>query len=891
MIGTTLSHYSIEAELGRGGMGIVYKARDTKLNREVALKVLPSAALATDDDRARFYREAQAAAQLHHPNIATIFEIDEAVPSDAPHGTQPSPFIVMEYIEGETLDARIRKGPMKLSEAVRIALEMASALDLAHSKNIVHRDVKSANVMLTAKDSAKVLDFGLAKTAQSTQLTRMGSTLGTVAYMSPEQARGEEVDHRTDLWALGVVLYEMIAGRGPFGGDYEQAVVYSILNSDLEPLTALRSGVPMELERITFKLLAKEAGRRYQTAADLIADLSGVDTTSASHSSIRTSTIAPVAATQPEPAKPSLAWWAGAAMCALLLAAMVWWLKPSPNVPSEETRTYTLDFPDMPVPRILAASSSGKWLVLDSGAEDNRERVWLHDLESGETVRKLDVEYTRHIRLEFSEDEQWILKSASSPVAPAITRIRVDNGFEETLAMGMDADWISPDRILYLFGDATQVERFEETDFSLVEKNLETSKTRGVLTTDSAMARPVYIHADVLPDRVLALVTVLDVEVPFAVPFVGLVDLEASSIEVLIPGASYARYIETGHIVYMQGSYESEVMIRPFDMDSRTWTGGAESVGIGTGTWFWQMVTSSGDLVYMRNDPPSYYWLDPESKAVEPIDMDASPLTGSSTGEPPELVNRRNMTPSFSPDGSLVSITQRVGGGPHVAVVDLETGIQRVLAREYGPSGSPTWSPDSKWVYYTAGRAGKWVIARRPADLSLPEETFYVGDGALSQPVISPDGRWMGLNQGGTAVLVSMADTTNQVSIEDTWGDIGFSTDSRFVAISEPNQGIRVRNLDTGNEFSARSETEFRWAPQWSADGKYLYYLTPRELKRIPVSINQGIQTGTEELVARFSGHFQYALHPDGRVLILGAPLYDGSEVTLIKNVAGRHSQ
>jgi len=277
MIGSTLSHYHIESEIGRGGMGIVYRATDTKLNRTVAIKVLPSAALATADDRARFYREAQAAAQLHHSSIATIFQIDEAVPSDAPHGTQPSPFIVMEFIEGETLEVRIKKGPLKLKEVSQIAKEVASALELAHTKKIVHRDIKSANVMLTTKGSAKVLDFGLAKTAQSTQLTRMGSTMGTVAFMSPEQARGEEVDGRTDLWALGVVLYEMISGRNPFGGDYEQAVVYSILNEDPEPLTAVRTGVPMELESIVSKCLRKEAKHRYQSATDLIADLENAE--------------------------------------------------------------------------------------------------------------------------------------------------------------------------------------------------------------------------------------------------------------------------------------------------------------------------------------------------------------------------------------------------------------------------------------------------------------------------------------------------------------------------------------------------------------------------------------------------------------------------------------
>ena len=159
MVGKNLSHYKILEELGRGGMGIVYKAEDTKLDRIVAIKVLPSAVLASEDDRARFYREAKAAAQLHHPHIASVFEIDEAIPSDAPHGTQPSPFIAMEFIEGETLHDRIQTGPLKLEQAVRIAREIASALEVAHAKNIVHRDIKAANIMLTAKGSAKVLSL------------------------------------------------------------------------------------------------------------------------------------------------------------------------------------------------------------------------------------------------------------------------------------------------------------------------------------------------------------------------------------------------------------------------------------------------------------------------------------------------------------------------------------------------------------------------------------------------------------------------------------------------------------------------------------------------------------------------------------------------------------
>jgi serine/threonine protein kinase len=225
--GTIISHYRVVGQLGQGGMGIVYKAEDTKLDRTVALKLLPPHALASEDDRARFYREARAAAALNHPNIAHVYEIDE---SDV-EGEGKRPFIAMEYIDGESLAERIAKGPLPLQDAISIAAQVADGLKAAHEKDIVHRDVKSGNIMLTSAGVPKILDFGLAKTAASTKLTQMGSTLGTVAYMSPEQARGEEVDRRSDVWSLGVILYEMVSGRMPFLGDYEQATIYGILNA------------------------------------------------------------------------------------------------------------------------------------------------------------------------------------------------------------------------------------------------------------------------------------------------------------------------------------------------------------------------------------------------------------------------------------------------------------------------------------------------------------------------------------------------------------------------------------------------------------------------------------------------------------------------------------
>jgi eukaryotic-like serine/threonine-protein kinase len=268
MIGQTISHYRIIAKLGEGGMGVVYKAEDAALDRVVAIKFLPAHLLASADDRSRFNREAKAAASLNHPNIATIFEINEH---------EDEPFIVMEYIEGSTLKEIVEKELFKLKDAVSVAVQAAEGLKAAHAKNIVHRDIKSANILLSHNGQAKILDFGLAKTTMATQLTKAGSTLGTVAYMSPEQVSGLSVDHRTDLWSLGVILFEMLTGRMPFVGDYDQVIFYKILNEPLEPITSLRSGIPLSLEWIVTKLLAKEPDERYQNANDLIIDLKAVD--------------------------------------------------------------------------------------------------------------------------------------------------------------------------------------------------------------------------------------------------------------------------------------------------------------------------------------------------------------------------------------------------------------------------------------------------------------------------------------------------------------------------------------------------------------------------------------------------------------------------------------
>ena len=267
MIGETILHYKILEKLGEGGMGVVYKAEDTKLKREVAIKFLPHHVAANNEERKRFEIEAQAAASLNHSNITTIHSIEKG---------NDNVFIVMEFIDGVELKDKIKTGSISNNEAIDIAKQIAEGLEAAHKKGIVHRDIKSQNIMIANNGKVKIMDFGLAKLKGSSQITQIGSTFGTVAYMSPEQSKGEVVDNRTDLWSLGVVLYEMITGRMPFIGDYDQAVIYSILNESPESVKMQRPDIHAELLKIVDRLLQKNPNRRYSSGKEVLNDLSKI---------------------------------------------------------------------------------------------------------------------------------------------------------------------------------------------------------------------------------------------------------------------------------------------------------------------------------------------------------------------------------------------------------------------------------------------------------------------------------------------------------------------------------------------------------------------------------------------------------------------------------------
>ena len=320
MTGRTISHYQILEKLGEGGMGEVYRAVDTRLDRTVAIKLLSSHAAGGEESQQRFLREARAAAGLDHPNVCTVYEVGEH---------EGRPFLAMAFVDGSTVSDKIKERPLKLDDALDLAIQTAQGLKAAHDKGIVHRDVKSANLMVNREGQLKVMDFGLAHLAGQSLLTRPGTVLGTAGYMAPEVAQGEPADHRSDIWSLGVVLYEMLAGRLPFKAESEQAAMFAAISQEHEPLTALRAGLPMELDRIAAKALAKDPDERYQFIDEMLVDLRALRRRLASGE---------VKLAMAGPRRVRMKWVAAAIVLLALVAAGVYWgvLRPGSGAPTQE---------------------------------------------------------------------------------------------------------------------------------------------------------------------------------------------------------------------------------------------------------------------------------------------------------------------------------------------------------------------------------------------------------------------------------------------------------------------------------------------------------------------------------------------------------------------------
>ena len=872
VIGHHLAQYRILAELGRGGMGIVYRGLDTKLDRTVALKILPPQALPSELDRARFHREARSAARLSHPHICHVYQVDEAAVTDADGravDTAPLLYIAMEYVDGESLAALIERGPLKLEEAIRIALEIASALEAAHGAGVVHRDIKPANVMLTARGEVKVLDFGLAKTSASSQLTRMGSTLGTIAYMSPEQARGEEVDRPTDLWALGIILYEMVCGRRPFAADYEQAALYGILNEDPEPLTARRTGVPMELEAIVAKCLRKDPALRYQTAADLIADLkalavqrppsrgghttmtgapSAVGPLPASSSASLPVTEAPVAARRPS-AMGMLVLGAIALVAGVLLGVFV--LQPD-GTPGkvDEIRRYELSAsPLIGAGRAHLAPDGRRVAFAGLDTTSGRVAIMSRDLVSGEVTRLAldDMLFSSG----FSPDGTWFLYTIPNGV-----RIVQSAGSRSlTVAQGSftEASWESDESILYR--DAMGELRRAWVDGRATER---------VVLVDSTQGHVVFSDVKGLPGTGLTVVTVID---NGGKGHAALVDTENGTYEIIQADAWDARYHVSGHLVYRSGPVDGPVVARPFDLGGRRFLGPPTPLGSRYDTSVEESVARDGTAIFAPIIPGRNFrrvsWLDLATGNRSPADLEAADY-GS---------------PVVSPDGQRLGVEiYRPGTSiQDVVSIGLDDGMERVIGR-FKRQDNPAYSPDGQWVAYDTRLTGEGrSIFVGAADGSGSARKVATPEFEVGEPFFHPDGRRIVYR----AVFKDRPDEIRAIAIdgsesqlvarsEQALFDPAVSPDGRLVAAESNRAEGETSNVIVIFEYGGSGQWSIPcevacYDPQWSDDGRSLFYRDRTRLYRVRLGGGATVALGRPEAVASLAPGFIFALAPGSK--------------------------
>jgi serine/threonine protein kinase len=394
MIGQTISHYKILEKLGGGGMGVVYKAQDIKLDRHVALKFLPPELTLDPEAKARFIHEAKAASAIDHNNICNVHEIAETDDGQI--------FIVMAYYEGETLKKRMERGPLKIEEATEFAAQIAQGLSEAHAHGIVHRDVKPANILITKSDVAKVVDFGLAKLSGASKLTKAGSTLGTIAYMAPEQLQGSDVDGRADIFSLGVVLYEMLAGMTPFRGDHEAALMYSIVNDEPTPIQKHRPEISSEFVHILNRALEKDPGDRYQSMAEMVIDLRRLKKETSRV--FRTAPVQGITLTKKTSKKTLLSVAGALGLVALIVLALLLFSKRGPELNrNRRERLIDVPFAEIFSPEI---SKDGRWVVFAAADAQGKWDFYNKHLDSEEQPKRITFDSSAQCNQEavFSPD-------------------------------------------------------------------------------------------------------------------------------------------------------------------------------------------------------------------------------------------------------------------------------------------------------------------------------------------------------------------------------------------------------------------------------------------------------------------------------------------------------
>jgi serine/threonine protein kinase len=828
MTGRTVSHYTILEKLGEGGMGVVYKAEDTKLKRMAALKFLPEHIGASDEDKSRFLQEAQAAAALNHPNICTIYGIEE-------HDGQT--FIAMEFIDGQTL--REKKAGMSYKQSIDVGIQLADGLAIAHEHGVVHRDIKPDNIMIRKDGIAQIMDFGLAKLRGSvSRLTKQGSTVGTAGYMSPEQVQGLEADHRSDIFSLGVVLYELFTGQLPFKGVHETALAYEIVNVDPAPMASLKPEIDPNLDAIVLECLAKEPDERTQSAKQVSVDLKRYRRESSRSRASRITAARPVlqaGAYQPPvasdtpapaaiPAKPSKLPWMVSALFLLIAAAasVLYFTKTAPAL--SHPIAFTLIPPAShaidAIPPVI--SPDGERCAFVARDTSGRSLIWIRNfafLRSEPLAGTEDASYPF-----WSPDNHYLAFFQDGK----LRRIDVGGGPVQSIAdapEGRGGSWGSKGVIVFAPNFSGGIYQVPEAGGTAVQ----------VTSLDTALREETHRWPYFLPDgrRFLYMSRSSQDEKTG----VYLCSLDSKERPRLAATKSNAVYAAPGYLIFIR---ENSLMAQPFNASGGDVRGEAFPIASGIGFYASRNIglfsaSASGTLTYLSGEGESgsrqLVWYDRSGKRMEKIGSQGDMYDFALSPDEKRVVFRRVDPQTRNQDLWILDVARRT-----------ESRFTFSPATE----DDPVWSPDGTRIAFDSNRDGIASPYVKIASGAGSETLLWKAPTTTTPLDWSPDGKYLLLNVEGTngksdLYALPFGGDKKPFPVVQTEAneDVGkFSPDGRWVAYQSDESGkleVYVQAFPV-SEGKWQVSVKGGGAPQWSRDGKELYYISPeRKLMAVDV--------------------------------------------------------
>ena len=834
MVGQTLSHYRIIEKIGEGGMGEVYRAEDTSLKREVAIKVLPDRFTEDPQRLARFEREAQLLASLNHPNIAAIYELEEA------DGVR---FLSLELVEGETLAEKVAKGPLPVEEALEVCRQIAEGVEAAHEKGVIHRDLKPANVKITPEGKVKVLDFGLAKAFEeetpaadisqsptlTDEMTKAGVILGTAAYMSPEQAKGKPVDKRADVFAFGAVLYECLTGKRAFEGDDISDTLASILAREPD-WDALPDTTPWRIRDLMRWCLTKDVHDRLDGMTNVRVQIK---------QALEEPTTVPSTGltSAAQPARWRLVVTVSlAAMLAFVAGIAIWMLvsssPPSPQLPKKLVVTSSLNTAlDISPGRNLAISPDGRRIAYQV-LRDGRPQLYLRPLDEVVATPIPGTETMTGSAPIFSPDGESILFVADSK----LRKVSLPRGTPVTLCemtRQFGGSW-GPGDVIVLASDE-----------GLFRVSAAGGEPEMLTNVDREKGEVEYRQPEVLPDGKAVLFTIGRQN---NTSQIAVLSLETGEKKIVVEGGREAHYAPTGHLVYEAATQQGTLMAASFDPERQEITGQPVPVlsGISSSPGGTMDYAFSGDgtLVYIpaRSVVSTLVWVDRQGKS--------QPLTD---------IHRAFNSPQLSPDGRYVAVTILTANRDNIWIYDIARGTLTPLTFE-GGNIAPVWAPDGKRLAFTSDRAGSpnlfWMQADGTGEVEqlstslerqIPSSWSPDGVLAYSQTTGGVEGDiWVlplkGERKPGPFLATQFIERNPMFSPDGRWIAFQSTRSGRFEVYVAPYPGLGGM---------VQISTDGGGAPLWSPNGKELFYRKQNEDKMMAVSIQTEptFEAGTPRLL------------------------------------------